>query len=540
MTLAVDRRLLLKAGTFGLAALSTPGVAAILTERGFTHGVASGEPSGNSVLLWTRYVGSGATKLRCEVAADESFAKVISGGDVIASPEHDSCAKLVVAGLQPDRWYHYRFIAPDGTMSVTGRTRTLPTGDTSRFGIGLFSCSNMPFGWFNAYAHAAAREDLDLLIHVGDYIYEYPPSGDYPKQAMAGRAPEPDHEILSLADYRLRYASYRLDPDLQRLHQRFPMLAQWDDHELANNAWMGGAENHQPETEGAWSARKAAAEQAYREWLPVSDVVYNTFQIGSLATIFRPETRVTGRVKQLDLGEALAGQANVDKALAAFRDGPWQDPSRTLMGMKQEAWLNAQMVASVKAGTRWQILAQQLVMGQVLAPLELASLVPENAPAQAKQAIMGIIASAKAGLPYSLDSWDGYPAARTRLLRAAREADANLVVLSGDSHNAWGYNLAVDGQAAGVEYAGHSVTSPGYESYMPQVAPQSLAQLLRGANPGLAFSDTSRRGYVSLDITPERVRGAWHFMSTIASRTTAGIVNEKRTVAWGTRRFTAA
>lgn len=540
MPFTLDRRLLLTAGTFGLAALSTPGVAAILTAKGFTHGVASGEPSGNSVLLWTRFVGSGDTRLRCEVATDETFAKVVSGGEVIASPVHDNCAKLVVKGLEPDRWYAYRFIAPDGTTSMIGRTRTLPTGDVKRFGIGLFSCSNMPFGFFNAYAHAAQRDDLDLLIHVGDYIYEYPPNGDYPKVAMPGRDVQPDHEILTLADYRLRYASYRLDPDLQRLHQRFPMLSQWDDHEFANDSYMDGAENHQPESEGPWSVRKAIAERVYREWLPVSDTMYNSFQIGSLATVFRPETRITGRVKQLDLGEALAGQADVDKALAQFRDTAWLDEGRTLMGMKQEAWLNQQMTASVKSGTRWQVLAQQLVMGPVLAPLELADLVPENAPAQVRQAIMGIIASAKAGLPYSLDAWDGYPAARTRLLRAAREADANLVVLSGDSHNAWGCNLAVDGQAAGVEYAGHSVTSPGYESYLPQVAPQSLSQLLRQANAGLDFCDTSRRGYVSLDITPERVRGAWHFMSTITSRTVAGVVNEERTVAWGTRRFAAA
>ncbi len=540
MTFTLDRRLLLQAGAFGLAALSTPGVAAILTARGFTHGIASGEPSGNSVLLWTRYVGSGDTTLRAEVATDASFAKVVSGGEVVASPEHDCCAKIVVKGLEPNRWYHYRFIAPDGTMSEVGRTRTLPTGDVARFGIGLFSCSNMPYGWFNAYAHAAARDDLDLMIHVGDYFYEYAPNGTYPVKAQPDRSPQPDHEILTLADYRLRYASYRLDPDLRALHARFPMIAQWDDHEFANDSWMGGAENHQPGTEGPWSVRKASAERAYREWMPVSDALYDSFQIGSLATIFRPETRITARVKQLDLGEALAGQADIGKALIAFRDGPWQDPARTLMGAKQEAWLNEGITNSAKSGTRWQILAQEIVMGELKAPTQLASLSTADAPPKVRQALGAIAAASKVGLPFNMDSWDGYPAARTRLLRAAREAEANLVVLSGDSHNAWGQNLSVDGAAVGVEYAGHSVTSPGFEDYLPKAPPQALARALQEANPGLSLCDTSRRGYVSLDLTPERVRGAWHFMDTILKRTTAGVVSEERSVAWGTRRFAAA
>ncbi|MCJ2184034.1 alkaline phosphatase D family protein [Novosphingobium sp. 1949] len=540
MTFTFDRRLLLQAGAFGLAALSTPGVAAILTARGFTHGIASGEPAARSVLLWTRYVGTGETKLRAEVATDASFAHVVSGGEVLASPEHDCCAKLVVTGLEPDRWYHYRFIAPDGTMSEVGRTRTLPTGDVARFGIGLFSCSNMPYGWFNAYAHAAARDDLDLMIHVGDYFYEYAPNGTYPDHAMAGRVPEPDHEILTLADYRLRYASYRLDPDLRALHARFPMIAQWDDHEFANDSWMGGAENHQPDSEGPWSVRKAVAERAYREWMPVSDALYDSFQIGALATIFRPETRITGRVKQLDLGEALHGQADIGKALVAFRDGPWQDSARTLMGAKQEAWLNEGIAASAKAGTRWQVLAQEIVMGPLKAPAELAAFSPADAPAKVQQALGAIVAAAKVGLPVNMDSWDGYPAARTRLLSAAREAEANLVVLSGDSHNAWGQNLTLDGAPVGVEYAGHSVTSPGYETYLPGVAPQNLARAMQEANPGLSLCDTSRRGYVSLELTKERVRGAWHFMSTIQAHTTAGTTSEYRTVAWGARRFDAS
>lgn len=539
MTFALDRRLLIKAGAFGLAALSTPGVAQILTARGFTHGVASGEPAANSVLLWTRYVGSGETKLRCELAEDQAFRKVASGGEVIASPARDNCAKVVVGGLQPGKWYFYRFIAPDGTMSEIGRTRTLPVGEVKRFGIGLFSCSNMPFGWFNAYAHAAAREDLDLVVHVGDYFYEYK-VGEYPEHPMAGRPIEPANEIVSLADYRLRYASYRLDPDLRAFHARFPMIAQWDDHEFANDAYKDGAENHQPDTEGPWSVRKAAAEKAYREWMPVSDADWGSYEIGALATLFRPETRVSSRMKQLDLGDAFKGQQDVAKALLAFRDGPWMAPDRTLMGQVQEDWLYKGFAASTKAGKRWQILAQQIVMGSLKSPAALADFVPAGGDAKVRGALMAAAAAAKVGLPFNMDSWDGYPAARERLLKAAREADCNLVVLSGDSHNAWGNELSTGGVAAGVEYAGHSITSPGYEAYLPGAAPQALAGAMREANPGLAFTDVSRRGYVSLDVTPDQVRGSWHFMSTIAQRTIAGTDSTTLAVKWGERRFAKA
>ena len=541
--LHLDRRLLLKAGTLGLAALATPGVAAILTARGFTHGVASGEPSGSSVLLWTRYAASGDTRLRAEVARDQAFTQVVSGGEVVASPSHDCCAKITVDGLEPDSWYFFRFIAPDGTTSATGRTRTLPTGECPRFGIGLFSCSNLPYGWFNAYRHAAARQDLDLLVHVGDYIYEYGP-GTYPEVPVPGRHLAPDHEILTLANYRLRYAAYRADPDLQLLHQRFPMLAQWDDHELANDAWKDGAENHQSESEGSWAARKAIAERVYREWMPVSDTPYNSFQIGSLATLFRPETRVTGRVEQLDLGKAMLANgpapADVARSLATFRDGAWQDPQRTVMGMKQEQWLNEGISASAKAGTRWQVLAQQIVMGPLKAPAQLGDLVTADVPAKARQALTAIAAAARLGLPYNMDSWDGYPAARERLLRASREAEANLVVLSGDSHNAWGQNLSLEGAPVGVEYAGHSVTSPGFETYLPGTDPRLLARAIQEANPGLSLCDTSRRGYVSLELTNETVRGTWHFMDSVTTRGDTRASDESRSVAWGTRRFAEA
>ncbi len=234
----MDRRLLIKLGTAGIAALSLPGAAHAMMAQGFTHGVASGEPGPNSVLLWTRYAAANDAVLTAELSESADFARIAGGGSVTATGERDHIAKITVDGLEPGRWYFYRFLAPDGATSLTGRTRTLPQGPTSAFNLALVSCSNLPFGWFNAYGHAAARQDIDLVVHVGDYLYEYAP-GRYPsaKLAVAGRLVQPDHEIVSLADYRLRYAAYRSDPDLARLHQLFPMIAQWDDHEFANDTW---------------------------------------------------------------------------------------------------------------------------------------------------------------------------------------------------------------------------------------------------------------------------------------------------------------
>jgi alkaline phosphatase D len=267
MTASFDRRLILKAGTLGLAAFAVPGVAQMAAARGFTHGVASGEPRQRSVMLWTRYAGGGG--LHWQVSPTADFRKIVAEGDVAADPGLEYCVKPVAGGLRPDRWYHYRFRDGRGAVSPTGRTRTLPEGRTERFTLAAFSCANLAFGHFNAYAHAAGRRDLDLLVHLGDYFYEYP-AGTYPSpaEALAGRRLDPPGEAVALADYRLRHAAYRSDPDLQRLHGLFPMVMMWDDHESANDSWHGGAENHDPAEEGPWNARKAAAQRAYREWLP--------------------------------------------------------------------------------------------------------------------------------------------------------------------------------------------------------------------------------------------------------------------------------
>ena len=536
----MGRRQLIGIGTVGLAALALPGTAAAMMARGFTHGVASGEPGPNSVLLWTRYAAASDATLTAEISESTDFVHIVGGGTVTASAAHDHIAKISIDGLEPGRWYFYRFIAPDGVKSIIGRTRTLPAGATSDFTLALFSCANLPFGWFNAYGHAAARNDIDLVVHAGDYLYEYK-VGDYPsfKETVPGRDVQPTQELVALADYRLRYAAYRSDPDLQRLHQLFPMIAQWDDHEFANDTWKGGAENHN-EGEGSWSDRAAAAERAYREWMPVAEARWRDYQVGDLATIFLPETRITARDKPFELGDILAGGGDAAAKLRQFADTGYRDPARQLLGADQEAWLFGGLAASAKSGTRWQVCAQQILAGSLFTPPESAGWFGTDQPDFVKRRVEVSQLAAKAGLPLNMDSWDGYPAARSRLLGAAQAADANLVMLAGDSHNAWAFDLAHDGRPAGIEVGGHSVTSPGFEAYTTGVSDAVRVAALRASSPQLKWANTQDRGYVTVALTRDRVTANWHHVETIRRHSPALKSSHSLTAARGRRMYDAA
>ena len=538
----IDRRLLLKGAVLGAGVLALPAWAQVLGRRGFTHDVASGEPGPDRVMLWTRYLPEpGASgRLRWQVARDAEFGTVVAHGETEAAPERDWCVKPIATGLDPGGWYFYRFLNGVGQPSPIGRTRTLPDGPAGKFTLGVFSCSNLPFGHFNAYAHAAARSDIDLMVHLGDYIYEYP-VGTYPslEQAIPGRLIEPATEILALADYRLRYASYRSDPDLQRLHRMFPMVMMWDDHETANNSWIGGAQNHQPETEGDWNVRKAAILQAYREWMPISDTPWTSYRIGDLADLFRPETRLTGRDKQFEVSEILSGKPDRATALADFRDGPWLEPARSLLGMEQERWLADSLRRSTGDKVKWQVLCQQVIMGSLSFPPEIVTVVGGNMTDSLRQRAELAVAQSQAGLPMNLDMWDGYPAARNRLLGSSQEAGANLIVLSGDSHNAWGFELPQAGAPAGAEFAVHSVTSPGNESSIP-ADPAAVARAYVGGNEQLKWAETSRRGYLTVELTPERATGEWVFMDTVRQPSLAIAARHAMHVAHGTNRFAGA
>lgn len=542
MVLHIDRRSLVLGG-LGLGALSLPaGRAAaqqMLGASGFTHNVASGEPGPDSMLLWTRYVPAGdggVTTLQAEVALDQAFAKVVAGGVVRTGAYRDWTAKITVDGLRPGTVYWYRFVAPDGSKSPVGRTKTLPVGPVSRFGLAVFSCSNLPNGYFNAYGHAAARQDLDLWLHTGDYIYEYGVGSTREGDWAQGRKEQllPATEILALADYRLRYASYRADPDLQRLHQMAPMVALWDDHESANDSWEGGAQNHQPDKEGDWNVRRAAAMQVYREWMPVSDEPWKAYPIGALATLYRTESRLLGRTKPADLGAAFKA-ADPDAALKAFRDGAWRDPSATMLGSTQESWLAHEFKASSKA---WQLVGMGTILGRTVMPRDAVDWLRPEVADKKVAGYRNNIRAAQQGVPMWMDRWDGYPAARSRLLKAAQAADADLVMLSGDSHNAWAYGLMEDGRPAGVEFAGQAVTSNGMEGDMG-ADPKVVAQGFMAANPELKWADTSRRGYMMIEVTPKSVTGEWLFLQTIKARSTALAGSHRMRVDRGRRAFAA-
>ena len=538
--LAADRRKALKLGLLGLVGLgSAPALAQ--GARGFSHGVASGEPGPDRVLLWTRYASADEAPLKWEVATDDAFRQIVAQGDTLASPANDCCAKAWARGLQPGKWYYYRFIAASGEKSVTGRTKTLPVGKVPSYKIAVFSCSNYGFGWFNAYGHACEASDFDLALHLGDYFYEYK-RGNYPseKQALAERV-LPVDEAVTLAQYRERFATYRADPDLQRLHQLYPTVTVWDDHETANDTWKDGAENHQPD-EGDWAVRKAASEKAYREWLPVSDDYYASYEVGELATLFRLETRHIARDKQFELGKifdaAAPGQA--EAALASFRDGAWRDPARTLMGAQQEEWLAKGLKTSARAHKPWQVLVQQVIMGQLAMPQNLAEGMAADSPDWLKKRIAVSTAASHEGLPFNMDAWDGYPAARDRLYKASLEAGANLLVFAGDSHNAWAFDLDRKGQRVGVEMACHSVTSPGAEGSIRWRKPDALAADIVAANPQLKWCDTARRGYLAVELTPKSATGEWRFMAGIRQKGTALGGTRRMTVLAGQKRFTAS
>lgn len=537
MTIRIDRRSLILTGTLGIGAFALPGFArqsSVMDARGFTHSVASGEPGATTMLLWTRYVpANGApAKLTVEVAETPDFTRIVAGGEMVTGPWRDHTAKVTVGGLRPGTRYHYRFVAPDGTRSPIGRTKTLPEGNARAFKAAVFSCSNYGFGYFNAYGHAA-REDFDLAIHLGDYIYEYAPA-NYPAadQVVGNRVPQPFKEIVALADYRLRYASYRSDPDLMALHAAMPMIVQWDDHESANDSWEGGAQNHTSGEEGDWNTRRAAAVQAFREWLPVDEQPYRTYPVGTLATLYKTETRLFARSQPPELAPLFLKGGDPVPALTAFRDGAWQDPAATMMGTVQEAWLDGAMAASVRAGTRWQVVGFGTIMGNTRVPTEAIGWIRPDAPARTKAYVQAGVTASKLGLPSNLDNWGGYPAARARFLKSAQAHGGSTIVLAGDSHNAWAYDLAQDGRPAATEFAGQGVTSPGYESAIA-IDPKRVAAALVATNDELKWCDTSRRGYMVLSLTPDTATNEWRFVDTVKERSTRVTTGHRATVVHG-------
>ena len=477
----------------------------------FQHGVASGDPLVDRVILWTRVTPAAIKSsigVSFVVATDTALTQVVVRGTVKTNPGRDNTVKVDATGLRANTTYYYQFAA-EGALSPVGRTKTLPLGPTSSLRMAVVSCSNHAYGYFNAYGRIAQRADLDLVMHLGDYIYEYG-AGQY----GTARTPEPANEIVSLSDYRQRHAQYKRDVDSQAMHRQHPLVAIWDDHETANNANKAGAENHQPATEGDWATRVANALQAYYEWMPVRPVDTTNprknnraYAYGDLVDLIMLEERINARSEQL----LTNAHATAFGPGFATTDPGYGDASRGLLGAEEETWLTARLRSSP---ARWKMLGQGVMFAQLKAP----SAVP-----------------ADPGLFFiNSDQWDGYEPARNRIYDvlkgdASHPAVGNVVVLTGDIHSSWaadlnpnpynssvatgGYNRTTGEGSYAVEFVGTSVSSPGIDSDTTG----QIAGALRFYNPHFKYINLTRRGYMLMDVNRDRVVGEWWYVDTVAS-----------------------
>ena len=554
----------------------------------FSHGVASGDPLKDRVILWTRVLpGDGVDRglnVEWQVATDTRFAKIVSSGQVFTDISRDFTVKVDAASLEPGIRYFYRFIS-EGVISSTGITKTLPVGEVARFKIGIASCSNYPQGFFNAYRDMA-RQDLDAVVHLGDYIYEYPDGGYANKEALdrLNRHVRPEHEILTLEDYRTRYGVYRTDQDLQKLHQNYPFICVWDDHELTNNTWKAGAENHN-EGEGDFFSRIRAARQAYDEWMPIRShrdgnqgPIYRSFEIGNLADLIMLDTRFHGRDKGFEYAEDVPFisqwydlsnptdvrriNANVASNLPAasrqllkipfdwrsgepepifnyervkklalsdlpgglrylpdfdrFKNEFLGNEKRSILGSDQEKWLQKNVERSVNRGASWQILGQQVLMGRLFIPKIAVEDIFESE--RNGRLVQMMRSMSEQSLPFNLDAWDGYPECRDRVQEMFSDPRTNPVVLAGDTHNAWAFNMKNRiGDNFGVEIGAPGITSPGMESFIPATT-EIVEASLRLSSPELAYIDASQRGWSEVTVAPDSVSARWHFVDTILDR----------------------
>ncbi|MGH3741321.1 MAG: alkaline phosphatase D family protein [Micromonosporaceae bacterium] len=511
----VPRRTLLKAGvTAGAVATASSALvtagSANADESAFRHGVASGDPLPNGILLWTRVTptpdatpGSGAgdpADVSWQVAADPHFEQITASGVFRTGPERDHTVKVDVTGLAAASTYWYRF-GHGGAWSPVGRTLTAPAPDAevSRLRLGVVSCSNWEAGHFAAYRALADRDDLQLVLHLGDYIYEYG-AGEFAGGGEVVRPTEPRHETLSLADYRIRHGSYKTDPDLQRLHASVPWVITWDDHEVANDAWSGGAENHDPATEGSWQARLAASRRAYGEWMPVrlSDdgEIQRRLRFGNLAEFTMLDLR-TYRSQQ-------ASGAAVD------------DPARTIAGDAQLAWLKTGLSEST---ARWKLVGNSVMISR----LDVATL-----PAWLLGPLGELLGVPENGVAIFSDQWDGYNADRNELVAHLLGADVrNAVFLTGDIHTSWANELvtkATGSTAAAVEFVVPSVTSDNIDDLLgapPNSTTLAASTAIRLTNPHVRWVDTDHHGYGVFDVRPDGCQMDYHFLADRADPASA-------------------
>jgi len=526
------------------------GAATPTTSGRFLHGIASGDPLSDRVIIWTRITPEeeGVAGLDWQVAEDAEFSKIIASGSGTTDASVDYTVKVDVTGLEPAMRYFYRFTSGENT-SATGRTRTLPVGQVASADFAVVSCSNHPAGYFHVYREVA-QLDLDAVLHLGDYIYEYGATGYGSDTAEElGRVVDPLHEIVSLSDYRRRYAQYHTDSDLQAAHAAHPFIVVWDDHEITNNSWRDGAQNHQPDTEGSYDERKQAAVQAWYEWLPVRppatqlDVIYRHFAYGDLLDLFMLDTRIIGRDEQYTYADFTSdGKIDVEGARAAFNDS-----NRELLGSDQREWLRSGLSGS---SANWQVLGQQVLLGRYHLPAPIMEVLDRSsgsgdALSSGVAAVLAAVAAKgktvqerseeeqallDSALPFNLDAWDGYAFERDELLRFARQLGAKLVTLAGDTHSAWSSQLTTpEGDIAGVEFGCTSVSSPGLESELGAENAVLFGPIVPQLIDDLVHANLANRGYLHVSFSEQHVIASQRFISGVGSNDYSVLEDQGRT-----------
>jgi phosphodiesterase/alkaline phosphatase D-like protein len=517
------RRTLLALGAGSVAACSAPVSQSFKPDnpqaRGtFAHGVASGDPATNSVVLWTRVTPNFAPdeeevdiEVICRIgtAPDLSDARTSVS---MARSTRDYCVKAIPAGLAPGTTYYYQFEVGD-QVSAVGQTRTLPEGDTPLARLAFVSCANWQHGYFHAYDQIArqhADTPFNALIHLGDYFYEYG-ADDYldDKGDDFDRRHEPAHEIISLSDYRTRHAQYRTDPNLQAVTALMPLIPIWDDHESSNDSFVDGAENHDPATEGDWDTRKAVAMRAYYDWMPIRDAddpttLWRSFSFGDLLTLTCVETRLAARAEPIII-ENHVEEISADPE--AFKQNVLGDPSREMFGPTQQSFILDSFKRSKAGGQPWRLLANQVIMGRLLTTdmepyIDQSSL---SAIAKDWPGVYDFMSLSGYNVPVYPDSWDGYPAAREAFYAALEEAGIqDMLVLTGDAHEFWANHLTrTDGTRVGAEIVTSSVSSKTLTAYLGG-ATADYSLLLTKENADAKYYEARYNGFTTVELTPRK------------------------------------
>ena len=511
------------------------------TSKVFSHGVASGDPTHTSIVLWTRVTPDTEqnTEVEWQLAKDLQFQDIVQSGKSNTNAYRDFSVKLNVENLKPGTTYYYRFCV-NGVCSETGRTKTLPEGKLDSLVLAVASCSNYPFGYFNAYEVIAADDDVDFVLHLGDYLYEYGHDsygGETGK--TINRNHQPSHEIVTLKDYRQRHAQYKSDRASRLMHAAHPLIVTWDDHESANNPYLTGAQNHQP-NEGDWRARRNVSLQAYYEWMPVRDPaegrgweqLWRHFEFGDLATLTTLETRHTARALQINYADHIPNIKSFEEGRKFYHEVLGR-PGREMISPEMKQFVANSLRNSVRNKVQWRIIGNQIPMARTHVP-NVAGLLDglgfeEGHPIAEEMSMFKRLG--ELDLPNYTDTWDGYPAAREDFYTMARKAGASdLLVLTGDSHSFWANQLFnAKGKSMGLELGTAGITSPGdFEEFGEDVA-ESMDHQLAEHNKEIVWTDGRHRGFVKLTLTEEEGRAQYVTVSDILTeKYTLDVINDVR------------